>query len=74
MMTYKPFGWEVLDIRYGGLLQRFKTSQQTIEQYVAHEISCIEELEEERLPFLSGTTPLSINVPDYNSIAFTGYH
>ena len=74
MMTYKPFGWEVLDIRYGGLLQRFKTTQQKIEQYVAHEISCIEELEEERLPFLSGTTPLSINVPDYNSIAFTGYH
>lgn len=74
MMTYKPFGWEVLDIRYGGLLQRFKTTQQKIEQYIAEEISCIEELEEKRLPFLSGTTPLSINVPDYNSIAFTGYH
>lgn len=74
MQTYKPFGWEVLDIRYGGLLQRLKTTTQRIESYLAKEINSIEELEEERLPFLSGTTPLSIHVPDYNSIAFTGYH
>lgn len=74
MQTYKPFGWEVLDIRYGGLLQRLKTTKKKIEHYLAGEISSIEELEEERLPFLSRTTPLSINVPDYNSIAFTGYH
>lgn len=72
--TYKPFGWETLDIRYGGLLQRLKTARQRIEQYTAGEISKIEELEEKRLPFLTGTTPLSINVPDYKDIAFTGYH
>lgn len=74
LATYKAFGWETLDIRYGGLLQRLKTARQRIEHYITGEINQIEELEEQRLPFLIGTTPLSINVPDYNDIAFTGYH
>ncbi|WP_313468992.1 beta-N-acetylhexosaminidase [Carnobacterium sp.] len=74
LATYKAFGWETLDIRYGGLLQRLKTAHQRIGHYITGEINQIAELEEQRLPFLSGTTPLSINVPDYNDIAFTGYH
>ncbi|MGB3161041.1 MAG: beta-N-acetylhexosaminidase [Carnobacterium sp.] len=74
MTTYKPFGWEVLDNRYGGLLQRLKTTRQKIETYLSGEMNRIEELEEKRLPFLSGTTPLSIHVPDYTTIVFSGYH
>ena len=45
-LTYnKPFGWEVFDIRYGGLLMRFDTAKERITAYLAGEISVIEELE-----------------------------
>ena len=52
--TNRPFGFEVIDIRMGGLLARLQTAQLRIEQYLAHEINCIEELEGERLPVLRG--------------------
>ena len=49
MATYKPFGFEVLDIRYGGVIQRLKSSLERIKAYVDGEIQVIEELEETRL-------------------------
>lgn len=45
----KPFGWEVHDIRYGGLIARFDTVKECIAAYLKGEIERIEELEEERL-------------------------
>jgi hypothetical protein len=49
-MAYnKPFGWEVQDIRYGGLLARFDTVKMRIEGYLAGELEAIEELEQPRL-------------------------
>ncbi|MBQ9099524.1 MAG: beta-N-acetylhexosaminidase [Clostridia bacterium] len=51
-MTYcKPFGWEVHDIRYGGLKARFETAKDRILSYLAGEISEIEELTAERLRY-----------------------
>jgi len=51
-MTYnKPFGWEVHDIRYGGLVMRFETTKERILAYLAGELDAIEELEAERLRF-----------------------
>lgn len=47
----KPFGWEVIDIRYGGLLSRLDTAIERINQFLENEISVIEELEQERLYF-----------------------
>ncbi|MBQ7321636.1 MAG: beta-N-acetylhexosaminidase [Clostridia bacterium] len=48
--TYnKPFGWEVHDIRYGGLIARFETTGKRLGEYLGCSISQIEELEEERL-------------------------
>ncbi|WP_062354721.1 beta-N-acetylhexosaminidase [Bacillus kwashiorkori] len=47
----KPFGWEILDIRYGGVLTRLITTADRLNQWVNGEISQIEELAEERLPF-----------------------
>lgn len=53
--TYnKPFGWEVFDIRYGGLLMRFDTAKERITAYLAGELDTIEELEQPRLR-LDGT-------------------
>lgn len=54
----KPFGWEVLDIRYGGLLMRIDSVIECISDFINGEIDKIEELEQERLYF-SGKTGLS---------------
>ena len=61
MRYCKPFGWEVHDVRYGGLLMRFETAQERISDYLAGEIERIEELEAERLRFdgLSEDAPIS---------------
>lgn len=48
----KPFGWEVLDIRYGGVLSRLDTAIDRINNYLDGKISVIEELEQERLYFV----------------------
>ncbi|MEH7246798.1 beta-N-acetylhexosaminidase [Neobacillus niacini] len=46
---YKPFGWEVLELRYGGLAARLETTQFRIQQWLEDKITNIEELEAERL-------------------------
>ncbi len=48
---YKPFGWEVIDLRYGGLETRLKTTSMRIRAYLNGELDRIEELEPERLTF-----------------------
>ena len=48
---YKPFGWEVLDLRYGGLEARLKTAAVRVGAYARGEIGRIEELEPDRLTF-----------------------
>ena len=59
-MTYhKSFGWEVHDIRYGGLLMRFDTTKERIRAYLAGELSAIEELEAPSLR-LDGTALISL--------------
>ncbi|BBI34093.1 beta-N-acetylhexosaminidase [Cohnella abietis] len=51
MNTNKPFGWEVLDIRYGGLTARLQSTKDRIQEYLEGVTSKIEELEETRLFF-----------------------
>lgn len=51
MQYNKPFGWEVHDIRYGGLVFRFETVKERIGAYLCGEISEIEELKAERLRY-----------------------
>lgn len=51
MKSYKPFGWEVMDIRYGGLLARLRTTQHRLIEYLEGRQTSIPELEEERLPY-----------------------
>lgn len=45
----KTFGWEVFDIRYGGIINRFDTVKLLINQYINGEIDSIDTLEEPRL-------------------------
>lgn len=47
---YKPFGWEVLDLRYGGLLARLESMHKRLVAYLDPEdpsVTRIEELEVE---------------------------
>lgn len=48
---YKPFGWEVLDIRYGGASARIDTAISRIKSWLKDEVVIIEELEAERLVY-----------------------
>ena len=47
----KPFGWEVHDIRYGGLIMRFDTVKERLNTYLNGDINAIDELEADRLSF-----------------------
>ncbi len=49
--TYRPFGFEIVDGRYGMKLERIKTAKLRIEEYLNGEIQSLPELCEERLPF-----------------------
>lgn len=51
MSTYKPFGWEVLDIRYGGMLARLESASDRLQDFVDGRVESLEELEAERLAF-----------------------
>ena len=47
----KPFGFEVLDIRIAGVIQRVKSAQKRILSFIENPSLRLEELEEERLYF-----------------------
>lgn len=52
---YKPFGWEVLDGRYGWLEARLRSAGLRLRQYLDGQIERIEELESPRLPVMPWT-------------------
>jgi Glycosyl hydrolase family 20, catalytic domain. len=62
---YKPFGWEILELRYGGLEARLKTAEWRIRQWLDGEIEQLEELEEKRLPFDHPDGPLVGSLGNY---------
>ncbi|MCR2821703.1 beta-N-acetylhexosaminidase [Lederbergia panacisoli] len=49
----KPFGWDVIDFRYGALLISLKSAADRISLYLTGKLEHLEELEEERLFFNS---------------------
>lgn len=51
LRMFKPFGWEVIDIRYGGVISRLDTASLRIMDFVEGRIQRIEELEQERLVY-----------------------
>ncbi|MCR8844550.1 beta-N-acetylhexosaminidase [Paenibacillus sp. SC116] len=51
LRMFKPFGWEVIDIRYGGVISRLDTASMRLIDYVEGRIGQIEELEQERLVY-----------------------
>ena len=51
MEDNKGFGFEVMDIRFGGMAARCQTAYDVLEDYLDGRIQHIYELEEERLPY-----------------------
>ena len=64
---YRPVGWEVLDIRYGGAMARLDTTAMRLADYLEGRVESIAELEEARLSF-SGTGALRQGL-NYQQIA-----
>ena len=50
MRNNKAFGWQNMDVKYGGMKARCETAIEMIEGYLDGRLSEIEELEPERLP------------------------
>lgn len=72
MHTYKAFGWEVLDVRYGGVLARINSARDRIMDYIQGSVERLEELEAERLVFdQQGTPPRPLEVNVTYQAAFT---
>ncbi len=44
--TYKPFGFEVLSFRYGGIISRLNDAVEALDKYLSGKIDKIDELEE----------------------------
>jgi hypothetical protein len=64
---YKPFGWEVADIKYGYLLLRADTACYRLNAYLNGSIERLEELEERRLTY-AGTLPdETLHLPHFNN-------
>ena len=49
--TNLPFGWEVMDLRYGALKASLETAGVRLDAWLAGEVEHLDELEEERLDF-----------------------
>ncbi len=58
----KPFGWEVHDIRYGGIISRFETVKERLSAYLNKKIERIDELEADRLSYTSNELAVFVNV------------
>ena len=53
MNDAKPFGYEILDIKIGGVITRLKSTGYRIDNYLNGNVLRLEELEEERLPYFT---------------------
>ena len=62
----KPHGFDVQDIRFGGLMQRLKACRNRLIAYATEKISSIPELEEELLDFYGDGKEFRKDTPCYN--------
>lgn len=61
----EPHGFEVQDLRLGGLIQRLKTCRKRLERYLDGEESFLPELEEELLDFWGNGKEFCKDTPSY---------
>ena len=51
MRDAKPFGYELLDIKLGGVITRLESNRRRIRSYLDGNVPVLEELEQPRLPY-----------------------
>lgn len=51
MSDAKPWGYELMDVKLGGVITRLESTKRRVLNYVDGKIPCLEELEEKRLPY-----------------------
>ena len=72
---YKPFGWEVADIKYGYLLSRADAACYRLDTFLSGAVSQLEELAAERLTYAGSVPGSQVALPHHNnyiSIATAG--
>ena len=69
LATYKPFGLEVIEIRYGGLIARLESLVVRLQKYLDGEITSIPEFETELLKFQGGSADELHHISSYRRIA-----
>jgi len=57
MTDAKPFGYELIDLRIGGVITRMESSRRRLQKYAEGRISRLEELETERIPYFAEGKP-----------------
>ena len=63
----KPHGFDVQDIRLGGIIQRTKSCMRRLKEYLAGNVRKIDELEEETVDFSTG------EAPKHNGVRYNAY-
>ena len=53
----KPFGYELIDLRLGGVLTRLESCKRRLQKYAEGKIDKLEEVEAERLPYFAEGEP-----------------
>ena len=69
----KTMGWEIVTSNVGGLILRFKTVRQLLQDYLAGKVDKIEELEQERLPYVNGAENKTVSARDWAYISTTSF-
>lgn len=57
MNDAKPFGYELIDLRFGGVITRLESCRRRLHKYVEGKISRLEELETKRFPYFAEGEP-----------------
>ena len=67
MAENRPFGFEVLDIRIGGVKQRLLSTARRVEDYLSGRICCLDELEADRMVLDERENPPYATLPLYDN-------
>ena len=57
MADAKPFGYELIDLRMGGVITRLDSTRRRLHNYMNGKVSRLEELETERIPYFAEGEP-----------------
>ncbi|OGS22317.1 MAG: hypothetical protein A2252_05730 [Elusimicrobia bacterium RIFOXYA2_FULL_39_19] len=69
LSTYKPFGLEVIEIRYGGLINRLESLKDRLNDYISGDVKTIPEFETKLLKFHKTSKKYLLHVNTYKRVA-----